>query len=369
MQDTGIGIKQEALKNIFDSFTQADASVSRQYGGTGLGLTICKRLVEMMGGSIEVQSKEGEGSTFSFNIPLPINPQQSQYDITEHDLTGKRVLVVDDNDVSRRVLKEQLNGFGCHCDSVSSGTEALETIRKSFSSGNPYDCGIIDFFMPDMNGIEVGKKIREHHEMDVMKLMLLTSSIERGLAKQSTKAGFQAFSTKPILKSLLHELLLTVLHTQTGKDKNELITKHTIKELQSTQKQDEPNAVFQSHPRILLAEDNIVNQKVAVKILEKLGCRVDVVANGIEAVEMVQKFPYDLVLMDVQMPEMDGYEATQHLRTLEKETLKHLPVIAMTANAMQGDREKCLEAGMDDYISKPIDKKILQTVIQNCVSY
>ncbi|MCX5811871.1 MAG: PAS domain S-box protein [Proteobacteria bacterium] len=358
--DTGIGISAENMDRLFKSFSQVDASTTRKYGGTGLGLAISKHLVEMMGGNISVESIEGKGSKFLFTIVLEKQQTTPESEArTREDIKGIHVLVVDDNDTNQRVLKAYLYSWGCRCILTSSGIEALRQLRQAKSNNDPFDIAIIDMLMPGMDGETLGRIIKEDDDVKDIILVMLTSGGQRGDAARSKEIGFAAYLTKPVKSTQLFNCLATIICGRQVTEKKEpapFITKHSIRE-------DAKRMV-----KILVAEDNATNQKVAVRILEKLGYRADVVANGKEAVVAVDMIPYNLVLMDVQMPEMDGFEATGIIRNKEKLNGTHMPIIAMTAHALKGDKERCIEAGMDDYVSKPIQPKELVAAIERCLS-
>jgi len=369
VKDTGCGMPADKLDILFNPFTQADSSTTRKFGGTGLGLSISKQLCEMMGGQIGVESKEGKGSTFWFTACLNKQPTGRKMEIATPDyisLKGMRILAVDDNATNRRVLASMLSSRQCRHEEVKNAATALDRLRAAAASGDPFRIAILDMVMPEMDGETLGKTIKDDPALRDTVLVMMTSIGARGDAIRFEKAGFAVYLTKPVKRSQLFNCLMTTIcckpfgHTSP----NKIITRHTVAE-KSKQK-----------TRILLAEDNIINQRVALKILEKLGYRADVVANGLEALRALEMIHYDMVLMDVQMPEMDGLEATIEIRKREEliaqkkdagfsdklsalsfqhsAQSKHVPIIAMTARAMEGDREMCLKAGMDDYLTKPI---------------
>jgi PAS domain S-box-containing protein len=359
MIDTGIGMTQEQQARLFESFTQADASTTRRYGGTGLGLTISKRLLEMMGGKMGVESEAGVGSTFWFEVPFARQPEGLLTVPTPGlDLDGLRVLIVDDNATNREILHLQVTYWGMKNEIAEHGAQALRMLGDATQRGEAYDLVILDMHMPQMDGMQLAKAIKEDPNLSSTRLVLLTSMGMLGDAKQARRAGISVYLTKPVKQSLLYDAIATTMGTPEGAEQEQKppVTRHTIKE-----------AKARSRARVLVAEDNAVNQKVAVMMLEKLGYRADVAANGLEALEALSRISYAAVLMDVQMPEMDGYEATAEIRRREG-ALRHTPIIAMTANAMQGDREKALEAGMDDYVPKPVKPQELEAVLERWIS-
>jgi PAS domain S-box-containing protein len=358
--DSGIGIPPHRLDRLFKSFSQVDSSTTRKYGGTGLGLAISKHLAEMMGGRIGVESKEGIGSKFWFTVTLEKQdriPESRLHRI--ESIKGKRLLLVDDNYTNQRVLSAYMRPTDCRLAIASSATEALQMMWQAVSEKDPYDLVIIDMLMPVMDGETLGRIIKGDSKLKETILVMLTSAGRRGDAARSREIGFAAYLTKPIKPKQLYDGLAAVLYDRQEIKKKEptpFITKHLIRE------------EFKQRIRILIAEDNTTNQKVALRILEKLGYKADVAANGKEAVRAFELIPYTLILMDVQMPEMDGFEATAQIRAKEKDQGTHIPIIAMTAHALKGARENCLEAGMDDYVSKPIQPKELAEALERQLS-
>ena len=354
VRDTGLGVPPEMQTRLFQAFTQADSSTTRKYGGTGLGLAISKQLVTLMGGTIGVQSPVGQGSTFWFTARL--EKRVAPYDtrvVQPPSLCGQHVLYVDHNAMNRAVMETHLRAWGMQVDCVADGPQALERLRLACSHGQPYALGLLADQMPGMDGMTLGRLMKNDRTLADMRLILLTSFGQRGHAPAALQAGFAGYLVKPIRQSQLYACLVTVMGMSTAPPPQTLVTCHNIAEVQT-----------QRRIRVLVAEDNVVNQKVAVRLLEKLGCQVDVVANGLEALEALAQCPYDLVLMDCQMPEMDGYAATAAIRVREQQTGRHIPIVAMTANAMQGDRESCLDAGMDDYVSKPVQSSAMLAMIR-----
>ncbi len=366
IEDTGIGIPEDKKNDIFEKFTQADTSTTRKYGGTGLGLAISKQLVKLMGGDIGVTSRLGEGSTFWFTLSLPLDTQHPPRSLPRSDLEGVRVLIVDDHEVSRRVLQEQISSWRMLSRAYATSQEALTTLHEAHAVGQPYQLAILNYYLPDMDGETLGRSIKNNSALQKTLLVMLTSIGQRGDAKRMKEAGFSAYLVKPVSPSLLFDVLSTVWGASIEGIPTELITRHTLAESPQTQQEAPVKIVRPIHARVLVVDDNIVNQKMAVKMLEKLGCTIEVADNGLEAVKKVEKSTYDLVLMDCQMPEMDGYEATTKIR-LEENGSKHTLIIAMTAHAMQGDRERCLKAGMDDYIAKPIRKENLFEIMEKWI--
>jgi len=352
--DTGMGIPPDRIDRLFKSFSQVDSSTTREFGGTGLGLAISKRLVDMMGGQIGVESTAGKGSTFWFTAVLKKASRDAQKPKSKPlpvEIQGKRILAVDDNPTNRRILHAYLSSWECQPTTAENGVEAIEMLARAAEGKSPYDMAIVDYLMPLMDGEALGKAIKDHPLLQKMRLILLTSRGIRGDAARARDAGFDAYLTKPIKQSQMFNAIISVFGNKADLaapvQKRPIITRHTLTETHA------------NNPRILLAEDNAVNQKVALIHLRKLGYTADVSSNGKEAVEAVNKGDYDLVLMDIQMPEMDGLEATRSIRLTENNGHR-LTIIAMTANAMKGDREKCLDAGMDDYLSKPVNPEKLK---------
>ncbi len=351
--DTGVGIPRNHMGLLFESFTQADASTTRIFGGTGLGLAISKKLCRIMGGDINVESKEGEGACFTFTVNLKKGETVPDPDVSDPaEIAGKKILVVDDNASSRQAVREQLLSWGCICDEATSGRKALAIMRSASVCRKPYDIAIIDMKMPVMDGPRLGRKIKETKEICRTRLVMMTSFGMRGDAADMKKIGFEAYLSKPVRQSQFYNCLISVIdkNERVGNtDKTAIVTRHSVVD------REENTAI-----RILVAEDNIVNQKVISRTLGKLGYLVDLASNGIEAVSALGKRHYDMVFMDVQMPEMDGLTAVSKIRSKQVAVLNPaIPVVALTANAMKGDKETCLRAGMDDYASKPIKPNVL----------
>jgi len=344
VRDTGIGIPREALEKIFSSFTQGDGSTTRKFGGTGLGLTISRQLVEMMGGTIRVESEPGKGSDFMFTVRLRKTGESDLMpSCSRPDLKGLKVLVVDDNRTNREILEKQLYVWGMRSRGAGGADEALLLLRAAGSEGAPFDLAILDYHMPDIDGLQLAGLIKADPSLSGVRLIMLSSVGIRGDGRKARETGISGYLTKPVRRDVLYESIAAVMGIRDPAVEGKLVTRHTVA---GTQKKIEG--------RILLVEDNLVNQEVTLGMLSVYGCRADVAGNGREALDAIAAGEYDLVLMDCQMPVMDGYEATRTLRAREKETGgKHLTVVALTANAMEGASDSCRAAGMDDYLSKP----------------
>jgi two-component system, sensor histidine kinase and response regulator len=360
--DTGLGIAQEKLGMIFEPFRQADSTATRKYGGTGLGLSISRHLVELMGGHIRVESRLGKGSIFQFSACFECpagSSSKKQAPLEPLDLKGLPVLVVDDNAANRRILQTMLTNWQMKPSVADSGMAALTELQRVTDVGSHFDLIILDLIMPEMDGFTVAEQMRKSSFVDGAIIMMLTSAGQRGDAARCRELGIAAYLTKPINQSDLLDAITNVLSQRAQEQRTKpLITRHSLREALV------PQTAAPTRPlRILLAEDNLVNQKIVVRILEKHGHVVVVAANGKEAVEAYGSSPFDLILMDIQMPVLDGFEATRLIRQQEEENRGHIAIVAMTAHAMKGDREKCLAAGMDDYISKPINTDELRALI------
>jgi len=385
--DTGIGIDSLVQQHLFQPFQQADSSTTRQFGGTGLGLAICKKLVEQMGGTIGMNSQVGQGSTFWFTAQFPKQPDQALQPSLTKELAGLRICCIDDHPVNRQLLEEFTRTWGMQVTSASTPIEALTLIKHSQEQGTPFHVAIVDMEMPGMDGLTFGRVIKADPQLGDIRLILLTSVGQRGDVKAAKVAGFSGYLTKPIRKSVLRDVLKHTLETVMGLESEKIhhpdtkvVTRYSALETTKTER-----------PRILVVDDHHVNQQLAEMMIARLGYKVDVAANGQEAVEACATIPYGLVFMDCQMPVMDGYEATKKIREAERvkskglgvrsqeqeialsdspdaspltpHGLPHLPIVAMTANAMPEDRDKCLQAGMDDYLSKPIRPDSLAQII------
>ena len=362
VKDTGIGISENKIDSLFEAFTQADGSTTRKYGGTGLGLTISKQLIELMGGLIKVSSVEGKGSTFEFTTYLEKSRADEVETIAVQQYSSDsfkniNVLIVNGHETIRGQIANMLQSWGCKPEQVTTADFALKKLYEAVAEENPFQIVIIDKYLPNIDGLTLGKIIRKDQTFKDSSLIMLASVGERGDVDRLDKLGFKAYLSKPIKQSQLFDCLMTVLNqekTQSPEPKK-MITKYSISES------------HKKRIRLLLAEDNITNQKVATRIIEKLGYHTDAVANGFEAIKALETISYDLVLMDVQMPEMDGLEATRKIRK-SKSLNPHVPIIALTAHAMKGDMEMCLDAGMDDYLAKPIQPKDLSETLNRWLS-
>ncbi len=378
VRDTGIGISKKGMDRLFKSFSQVDGSTSRNYGGTGLGLAISKQLTELMDGDIGVESKVGIGSTFWFTVELEKQPDDHNALLIPEDIRKKRILFVDDNAINRQVYREQLKSWGCRYGEASSAAQAIDALRGALETGDPFEIAIIDMQMPEMNGEELGRSIKQDPDLTDTILIMVSSMGARGDVARLRKIGFAAYLTKPIRQSQLYDCLATTAKIWKEKKQSQdatIVTRHSLADSKK-------RAI-----RILLAEDDATNQKVALHILKKFGYRADAAGNGQEVLKALEKEPYDIVLMDIQMPVMDGYEATRRIRELELKAQQvklnetnsedlsgskirfskrsvRIPIIAMTAHAMKGDREKCIAAGMDDYTTKPINPEELLEKIE-----
>lgn len=359
--DTGIGINQEVESRLFQPFVQGDASVTRKYGGTGLGLVICKRLLEVMNGTIAVKSIEGQGSEFYCTLQLQKidNSNVSARDKIFINPLNLRVLVVDDNEINRTVLKMQLQSWNIACDLVDNAFEAIKKMQEAVKNDRSYSLAIIDCMMPVMDGIELSKKILATPELSSTRIIMLTSMGLPTTTQEMKKIGINVCLTKPIRQSRLYDAIVSVLTM------NEPIATETQEVIAQEYKTKTPDATKALNNQILVVDDNLTNQMVAVRMLEHLGYTSSTVSNGAEAIAAFKQHNYALILMDCQMPEIDGYNATKKIREIEQlENISRTPIIAMTAHALPGDREKCLNAGMSDYISKPIRINELQLKIE-----
>lgn len=357
--DTGIGIPPDKQKTIFESFTQADGSTTRKYGGTGLGTTISKQLVELMGGEISLESIEDKGSTFSFTVDFKRPPEKKGAHFPRKNvaLSGLRVLVVEDLPNNRYILTEYLKHWGCLPSEAINAQEALTRLRAASAKGNPFDLVLTDYQMPEENGLDLALKIKNDPDSKTIPILLLSSTGRKGDGRKCREIGIDGYLTKPIRQNELRKAIQSILGVDSEEKITEarLVTRHTLLEEQ------------RESVRILLVEDYPTNQQIALRHLEGAGYQVDLAENGKLAVEAFKRGKHDLILMDIQMPEMDGYQATDAIRKLEAKDNTRIPIIAMTAHALQGYKEKCLAAGMDDFITKPLKRKNIFAMISKWV--
>jgi PAS domain S-box-containing protein len=353
VSDTGIGISPDNIETIFQDFTQAHESTTRRYAGTGLGLAISKQLVRMMGGKIWVESELGKGSTFHFTARFELGLKEATegFPIKDLDLSGVPVLILDHNPMNLLVLREMTSSWGLESAEAADEGDALMMLENAFEAGKSYRVLLLDSQIVGMDGLEMAKRVKESPYGENLKMILLTSVGRKGDTAEFAKFGISGYLTKPVKQSDLFNAIMMALGHSTD-EKVGVISDYVVQEAQR-------------RLGILLVEDNPVNQKVAATMLKKQGHQVVITSNGREALEVIDKERIDLILMDVQMPEMDGFEATELIRDREKGNGGHIPIVAMTAHAMKGDRERCLAAGMDDYVSKPIRADDLFSVIEN----
>ena len=379
VSDTGIGIPKDKQSHLFSAFSQADSSTTRKYGGTGLGLTICTKLCELMGGRISLESEEGKGSVFAFTLCLKEATHKNRDKMPQADLSELNILVVDDNETNREVLRNQVSLWGATVNEACDAEQALRLLH-----GASFDIALIDMQMPGMTGKTLGQKIRADKQFDSMKLVMMSSMTSRGDARMFSDIGFQAYLPKPLsMNSLAGALRVLADGQEALAHASPLVTPHYIEELQSNDEVldrvsvDEPGQQVNTREaqtsRILLVEDALTNQQVVLLMLEDFDYDIVVANNGLEGLDALKACsddePFDLIIMDCQMPEMDGYEASRAIREGQAgEHYRKIPILAMTANAMKGDREKCLEAGMDDYLAKPIDGIELINTVGKCLS-
>ena len=348
VKDTGIGIPEEKIDTLFNSFTQVDTSTTRKFGGTGLGLTISKQLVELMNGDIGIKSKLGKGSTFWFTALFDKQSIQKKNIIFPDNIKGTKVLIVDRNITNHEIFGEYLKSWQCRVGFAQSCRQALEQLNND-ANDDPYQIALINMQMPEMSGQELGKIIKQTAKIKDTLLVILSSFAARGDSKIVKQAGFQAFLTKPVKKEKLFDCIRMLLSTS----QNEFVTSYKVEEVKKSQ------LTKDDSQKILLVEDNKINQKVAAIMLEKLGHDVVIANNGQEAVDQFKNNKFDMIFMDIQMPVMSGEEATKAIRDIEKGTSSHIPIVALTANAIKGDKERFFAAGMDAYIAKPLKRNDL----------
>jgi signal transduction histidine kinase/CheY-like chemotaxis protein len=360
VRDTGIGIPKESMDKLFRSFSQVDASTTRRFGGTGLGLAIARQLTELMGGRVDVESEAGVGTTFSCNIPFRRANIPVGADLPVDGIAGRRILVVEDNATNRQVAAGALEKWGCAFEMVNNGTAALAALREAVTAGTPFDAALIDNALPDMDGAELGRRVLAEPGFDAFPLVMLSSLGQPGEAKPLRELGFAAYLVKPLDPQLLKQCLEMALTPGRGDGDRVLLTRHNFPPSTRDLSQET------DRPRVLIAEDNPVNQRLARRIVEKLGFEAEMAGNGLEAVQAVTSAHFDVVLMDCQMPELDGFAATERIRKLDGGR-GGVPIIALTANALSDDQQRCLNAGMNDYLSKPIDAAKLGELLERWV--
>lgn len=361
VKDTGVGVSESSQKLLFNAFSQGDISTARKYGGTGLGLAISKRLTEIMGGQIGLESAPGEGSTFWFTIKAKAGKPSSRELMEDHpriSLEGLRLLCVDDSEISCEIIQKQVRSWKMDCDTAHNMSETMTLLVASKESTHAYDLALIDYVMPEIDGLELVSKIRANPAFDNMPILMMTSLGMPLNTEELNILGVNNCMTKPIRQSILYDNIVSAISPDPdgnhGKTDGATIPS--------------PEKIPKHHASLLLAEDNHVNQEVAKRMLNKLGYSVDIVSNGLEVLEAIKSHGYDLILMDCQMPEMDGYTTSQRIRTAELESHEHIIIIALTANALSEDRNMCLEAGMDDYLSKPLEIRALDELLSKWLS-
>ena len=351
--DTGVGIPAERQSTIFEKFTQVDNSATRAHEGTGLGLSICQSLIELMGGNIGLESTEGKGSIFWFEVDLPVHQVDEKQTTIPVDVSGSRILIIDDNGVNRRILQEQMLSWGFRPKCVDSGQAGLEQLRAAYAEGHQYDAIVLDFHMPGMNGLETARYIRQEPNVGATPIIMLTSVDQTDILEELSRIGIQGHLVKPAKVSLLLEALVLALQVSQGEEEvgrakvtvpNQEITPAPLKR--------DPNR--QGDLDILIAEDNEVNKLVYTQILNETDFTFEIASNGVEAIELYKVRKPGVIVMDVSMPELNGLDATKAIREIEAQDGGHIPIIGVTAHAMSGDMEKCFDAGMDDYLAKPI---------------
>jgi signal transduction histidine kinase/CheY-like chemotaxis protein len=347
VRDTGIGIGVDAQKRLFEPFRQADMSTTRRFGGTGLGLAISKQLVTLMKGSIGLRSEAGNGSVFFFTVPFTRSEGKETKKETLNDLRGTRILVIEDDKNAQEVFRRTLEAWGVNSDVLADGDEAIVRLQDAATRGEPYDAALVDYMLGDTDGIAFARVVRERPGLQSMPLLMVTAHDDSNRARIARAAGFTAYLVKPIGQSQLYDALSDAVHTRSRR-------------VEPVTPADE---IAPRRERILIVEDNHVNQRLAVKQLQRLGFHAVTVSNGREAVEAETAEPYDLIFMDVQMPVMDGFEAAAEIRRREIRSRRHVTIVAMTANALNEDRDACLAAGMDDYVSKPVSLSALREVL------
>jgi signal transduction histidine kinase/CheY-like chemotaxis protein len=368
--DTGIGIPPDKLERIFERFSQADSSTTRRYGGTGLGLAISTQLVDLMGGRIGVESEVGVGTTFWLTVELPLDPRPVLSQAPADSLAGLRILVVDDNELNLRVFAEQTRRANVRLGLATCGEQALAALSEAAAAGDPFRIVVLDYQMPEMDGVEVARTILAVDSWrESTAVVMLSSMGQRGEAASLAAMGIEACFAKPMRQHEILSGLATVWEAR--QRRGAPLAEGSLGSAPASapkEPQGAPAAPTRAKARVLLVEDNRVNQKLASRMLDRLGCRVDVAGDGRQALDLLAGEKYDIVLMDCQMPEMDGFETTRRIRASEGTHSGRMPIVALTASAMAEDRERCLDSGMDDYLAKPIHRRDLELVVERWVS-
>lgn len=359
--DTGIGIPREKQDLIFESFSQAESSTARKFGGTGLGLAISKKLVEIMGGKIGVSSIENQGTTFWFTIKTPIGVSKAPVHPTNYDLGGVPILVADAHPENQMIFKEYAENANMKVTTCSTQDEAIQELHSASDLKRPYPVAILSHQLPQFDAFHLAKRIKSDEKIKDTRLIMVTLLGVPGESKKVTEHGFSGYLVKPVPSRTLTGVLETILYAKEKREEIPLVTRHTVVNQDSTTKQSE-NKNLRFEAKVLVAEDNRTNQLMITQMLEMMGCELDIASNGREAIDALQEKDYDIVLMDCMMPEMNGYEATEHIRKQEKDD-EHITIIALTANALPEDKQKCIDTGMDDYLTKPMQKSDLQNIL------
>jgi len=366
--DTGIGIPKDKQRIIFDKFSQADSSTTREFGGTGLGLSICQQLTHLMKGEVGLESVEGKGSTFWFEIPMSLGKIESHLSVSKPgtELKGCRLLYVDSNQINQKVFKEHFFETGAEVKFCSTAIEAFKALDQSLKAGQVYDVLVSEHHMQKHSGLNLIESIHKRYPDLNLRSIMLTCTPEKGQGEQMKHAGFHAYLPKPARRKVLKKMVKTLLDTSDNQLSSTFLTRHSIKELEDplTVKGELQKKI---NKKILIAEDNLINQKVAINILEKFGAEVDVACDGQVALDMFLSSDYDLILMDCMMPKLDGYEATRAIRDSDHPRAKEISIVAMTAHSIGGNRDICLESGMNDYISKPFKSDSLREIIEKWI--
>jgi signal transduction histidine kinase/CheY-like chemotaxis protein len=363
--DTGVGIPEDKQSLIFEKFAQADTSTTRKFGGTGLGLSICQQLAHLMGGDVGLESREGVGSTFWLDMPAMINKKENVVvsKQAQEPLQSCRILYVDSHTLNQKVFEEHFHGTNAEVTLCASAMEAFKVLGNSMLAEEPYDILVTEHRMNKHSGLTLMESIHKRFPDMLLRSVMLTGTPEKGEAQQMRNAGFHAYVPKPARRDILRKIVSMLLGTESSNLSETFLTRHSIREMEEGQQQ-KGKEEEQIQLKVLLAEDNLINQKVAIKMLGKIGVDVDVATDGKIAIEKFTSGDYELIIMDCMMPNMDGYAATRQIRSSNHERAKDIPIVAMTAHAMEGSREKCLDAGMTDFISKPFKFDALKEILR-----